>query len=91
MKSAPNSITPSAPARNTRIRSWTGAYGEFTRYRSGDTYQVSLPGWRFRAIAEGFEPSDWVFLGHSPEHHHGVRRIAPGRAKLVLPVTVRRR
>jgi hypothetical protein len=54
-----------------------------------DTYVVHLPWWRFRVTAAGYEPSDWVYLD-VPEYVRQVQRAGPRRAKLVVPVSLRK-
>jgi hypothetical protein len=52
-----------------------------------DTYVVGLPWWRFRVVAPGFEPCDWLDLD-LPEHVRQVQRVRPHRARLVIPVSL---
>jgi hypothetical protein len=55
-----------------------------------DTFVVHLPWWRFRAVAEGYEPCDWVELD-VPKYIRQARRAGPGRAKLIVPVSLHKR
>lgn len=55
-----------------------------------DTYVVHLPWWRFQVAATGYAPSDWVELD-VPHYIHQARRVGPGKAKLVVPVSLQKR
>ncbi len=61
-----------------------------TGERSGlgftDTFYVSPPWWRFRVKAEGFEPRGWTDL--VPAYQRQGRRVRPGKALLVVPVSM---
>jgi hypothetical protein len=54
------------------------------------SYVVHLPWWRYRAIAAGFEPSEWTDLD-IPEIRKQVQRVEPGKAKLVVRVPLQKR
>jgi hypothetical protein len=62
-----------------------GTSGLFT-----DTFVVHLPWWRFRVVADGYEPGEWTELD-VPEYIRQARRAGPGKAKLVVPVTLHKR
>lgn len=55
-----------------------------------DTFVVHLPWWRFRAVADGYEPGEWIDLDVQ-EYIRQARRAGPGKAKLVVPVTMHKR
>ena len=54
-----------------------------------DTYHVYLPEWLFQVSATGYEPRELVEL-HVPEYSRRVQRIGPGRAKLVVELSLRK-
>jgi hypothetical protein len=62
-------------------------FGTESGLRFTDTFAVHLPFWRFRAIAEGYEPSKWFNLDVL-EMQRQVRRAGPHKAKLVVPVSL---
>jgi hypothetical protein len=55
-----------------------------------NTFVVHLPWWRFRVVAEGYEPGEWTVLD-VPEHIRQARRAGPRRAKLVVPIALHKR
>ena len=55
-----------------------------------NTFAVHLPWWRYRVVAEGFEPGEWAELDVL-EFRRQVRRAGPGKTTLVVPVSVHRR
>jgi hypothetical protein len=61
-----------------------GTSGLFT-----DTFGVHLPWWRFRVVADEYEPGRWTEL--VAEYAGQARRAGRGKAKLVVPVTVHKR
>ena len=63
--------------------------GRQSALRFTDTYAINLPYWRFRASAPGYTISDWLKL-HEPGRGLEAKRVAPFRAKLVIPVTLRK-
>lgn len=52
-----------------------------------DTFVVHLPWWRFRVVAKGYAATDWADLD-VPQYIRQAMRAAPGRAKLVIPVSL---
>ncbi|CAN5356349.1 hypothetical protein BH11PLA2_BH11PLA2_19910 [soil metagenome] len=62
-----------------------GTSGHFT-----DTFAVHLPWWSFRVIADGYEPGDLTELDEL-EYRQQARRDDPGKAKLLVPVTLRKK
>jgi hypothetical protein len=62
-----------------------GTSGLFT-----DTFVVHLPWWRFRVVADEYEPGEWTELD-VPEYIRQARRDGPGKAKLVVPVSLHKR
>jgi hypothetical protein len=62
-----------------------GTSGFFT-----DTFVVHLPWWRFQGLADGYEPGGWTELD-VPEYIRQARRAGPGKAKLVVAVTLHKR
>jgi hypothetical protein len=55
-----------------------------------DSFAVHLPWWQFRVSAPGFESSAWMDLAIG-DIRRRTHRIGPGRARVVVPVTLRRR
>jgi hypothetical protein len=55
-----------------------------------NTYSVRLPYWRFQLSAEGYEPGDWTELC-APQYRGKALRNGPGKAKLVVPASLRKR
>ena len=47
------------------------------------SYIVFLPLWRYRAVAVGFDASEWSDL-HEPEIQRQVQRVKPGNARLIV-------
>jgi hypothetical protein len=54
-----------------------------------DSYAVYLPRWRFRVAAGGYEPTAWADLD-VPEFRRQARTAGPQKARLVVPVELRR-
>lgn len=54
-----------------------------------DTFVVHLPVWRFQAVANGYEPSQWTELD-VPHYLQQVRQSGPGEAKLAVAVSLDR-
>jgi hypothetical protein len=52
-----------------------------------DTFVVHLPYWRFRVVAGGYESGEWTELD-VPQYIRQARRAGPGKAKLVVPVSL---
>lgn len=52
-----------------------------------DTFAVHLPFWIFRVTAPGHESSQWIDLD-VPAYGRQVRRVCPGQAKVVVPVSL---
>jgi hypothetical protein len=55
-----------------------------------DTFVVHLPYWRFRVVADGYEPGEWTELD-VPQYIRQARRAGPRKAKLVVPVSLHKR
>jgi hypothetical protein len=47
------------------------------------SYIVLLPAWRYRAVAVGFDASEWSDL-HDREIQRQVQRVKPGNARLIV-------
>jgi hypothetical protein len=62
-------------------------FGTQSGLRFTNTFVVHLPWWRYRVVAEGFDPTEWDNLDVL-EQRRQVRRAGPGRAKLVVPVSL---
>jgi hypothetical protein len=62
-------------------------FGSYSGLRFTDRLFVHLPRWVYRAVADGYDPGDWAYLGalHGP-----VQRAGPGKAKLFIPLSLRR-
>jgi hypothetical protein len=56
-----------------------------------DTFSVHLPWWQFRVSATGFESSEWVYLLDVVRDRQRADRIGPGKAKLVVPVSLQKK
>src|SRR5262245_12489382 len=56
-------------------------FGTQSGLRLTDTFAVHLPWWRFRAVADGYQPGEWACLD-VPEHVGQARPDGPGRARL---------
>jgi hypothetical protein len=54
-----------------------------------DTFAVHLPGWRLRVSADGYQPSAWSDLDEL-EYRRQAHLAGPGKAKLVVPVSLPR-
>jgi hypothetical protein len=52
-----------------------------------DTFGVHLPDWRFRVVAPGYESGKWTELV-VPQYSRQARWAGPGKAKLVVPVSL---
>lgn len=63
--------------------------GKESGLRFTDTFAVHLPGWTFRGVAEGYEPGEWRGLA-TRESVRQVQRVDSDKAKLVVPVSLRR-
>ena len=64
--------------------------GEQSGLRFTDTFAVYVPCWRFRVVADGYEPGEWIDL-NIVEYARRARRTGPGTSKLVVPVLLRKR
>jgi len=60
-----------------------------TRGLITDTFVVHLPFWWFRVSAPGYEPTALTYIDE-PEDRRVAKRDGPGRAKLIVPVSLRR-
>jgi hypothetical protein len=65
-------------------------FGTVSGLRFTDTFAVHLPWWLFRVSAPGFESSEWVDLTVS-DFLRRVYRAGPGKAKLVIPVSLQKK
>ena len=65
-------------------------FGTQSGLRFTDTFVVHLPYWRCRVIAESYEPSEWANLDVLKQRRQ-VRRIGPGKAKLVVPMSLHKK
>lgn len=65
-------------------------FGTKSGLRFTNAFVVHLPPWRFRVVAEGYEPSEWMNLD-VPEYVLQVRRAGPGKAKLIVPLSLQKR
>src|SRR5262245_10689499 len=65
-------------------------FGTKSRLRITNTFVVHLPSWRFRVVADGYEPGEWTNLD-VPQYIREARRAGPGKAKLVVPVPLHKR
>jgi hypothetical protein len=63
-------------------------FGKRSRLRFTDTFAVHLPWWRFRVLADGYEPGDWTEL-NVLEYQRLVCRNGPSQAKLVVLVSLK--
>jgi hypothetical protein len=54
-----------------------------------DTFAVHRPWWLVRVSAEGYQRSEWLEV-NSSEYARQVRRIGPGKAKVTIPVALRK-
>lgn len=63
-------------------------FGSQSRLGLIDTFAVHLPWWYFWVVAEGYESSAPIELD-VPENIRQARRVGPGKAKLVVPVSLR--
>jgi hypothetical protein len=64
-------------------------HGAQSRLGFTDTFVVYLPWWRFRVCADGYSPSEWVNLD-VPEYKRLARRTGPGKAEVVLRVSLQK-
>ncbi len=62
----------------------SGCGGERSGLCFTDTLYVSVPWWRFRVKAEGFEPRGWTDLVPTYQGHG--RRVCPDKALVIVPV-----
>lgn len=76
---------PEGVARKVCQRSM--CFGTQSGLRFTDTFVVHLPWWQFRVVADGYEPRERTELD-GPEYVRQVRRAGPGKAKLVVPVSL---
>jgi hypothetical protein len=65
-------------------------FGTQSGLRFTNTFVVHLPWWRFRVVADGYEPGEWKYLD-VPEYVRQTRRNGPGKAKLVVPMSLQKR
>ncbi len=65
-------------------------FGTQSGLRFTDTFVVHLPFWRYRVVAERYDPTEWADLDVL-ERRRQVRRAGPGKAKLVVPVPLHKR
>lgn len=63
-------------------------FGTQSQLRFTDTFAVHLPFWRYRVVAGGYHSTEWIELG-LPQARQ-VQRAGHGKAKLVVPVALRR-
>jgi hypothetical protein len=73
-------------ARKSCPNSHTG--GVQSRLRFTDSWVVRLPSWRLQVIAVGYDPSEWICLWEE-KYYKQARRLGPGQAKLVVPISLR--
>ena len=64
-------------------------FGTQSGLRFKDTFVVHLPWWHYRVTADGFEPSELAYLVVL-EYIRQVKRIGPGAAKLIVPVSIQK-
>jgi hypothetical protein len=65
-------------------------FGTRSGLRFTDTFVVHLPWWRYRVVAEAYHPTAWANLDVL-ELRRQVRRAGPGKASLVVPVSLHKR
>jgi hypothetical protein len=65
-------------------------FGTQSGLRFTNTFVVHLPWWRYRVVAEGYNPTERDELDVL-ELRRQVRRAGPGKAKLVVPVSLHKR
>jgi hypothetical protein len=65
------------------------SFGKRSGFGFTDTFAVHLPWWTYGASAPGYEPSELAYVD-VPENWSRSRRMGPGLAKVVVPVTVHR-
>jgi hypothetical protein len=66
------------------------SFGTRSKLGFTDTFAVHLPDWDVRIMAAGFEPTPRDFWDAEALRLQ-VRRVGPGRAKLVVPMSLSRR
>jgi len=62
-------------------------FGTRSGLRFTDTFDVHQPFWRFRIVAEHYEPIEWSNL-NTIEHVRQTRSGGEGRTKLILPASL---
>jgi hypothetical protein len=62
-------------------------FGTRSGLRFTDTFVVHLPWWRYRVVADGYRPTAWANLDVL-EPRRQARRVGPGKANLVVPVSL---
>ncbi len=67
----------------------TMCFGTQSQLRFTNTHVVHLPFGHYRAIAPGYEPTEWTPLDDY-ENVRMVKRHAPRRTRLTLPIAIRR-
>jgi len=65
-------------------------FGTQSGLRFTNTFVVHLPWWRYRVVSEGYEPTEWTDVDVL-ELRRQVRRTSPGKAGLVVPVSLPKR
>jgi hypothetical protein len=65
-------------------------FGTQSNLRFTDTFVVHLPWWLFQVSADGYLTNEWVNLNEW-EYAQQVQRAAPGKAKLVVRVSLQKR
>jgi len=65
-------------------------FGTRSGLKFTDTFAVHLPWWKYRVLAEGFEPSEWADLDVL-EFQRQAQQYGPERSKLVVPVLLHKR
>jgi hypothetical protein len=63
------------------------SFGTQSGLRFTNTFAVHLPWWRYRVVAERYNPTEWAHLDVS-ELRRQVQRAGPGKAKLIVPVSL---
>ena len=65
-------------------------FGTQSGLRFTNTFVVHLPWWRYRVVADGYDPTEWADLDVL-ELRRQVRRAGPGKSNLVVPVSLHKR
>jgi hypothetical protein len=65
-------------------------FGTESGLRLTNTFLVHLPWWRYRVVADGYEPSEWAEMDVI-ELRRQVRRAGKGKAKLLVPVSLHKK